>query len=73
MCTSEFRNSDSSAGISMPEIGDFSESPASFFDFHTAELNSEMIGVSALNATASSSFTTLGSLGKERTSTALLP
>lgn len=57
----------------MPDIGDFSESPASFFDFHTAELNSEMIGVSSLNAAASSSLIMLGSLGKERTSTALLP
>ena len=57
----------------MPDIGDFSESPASFFDFHTAELNSEKIGVSSLNAAASSSLIMLGSLGKERTSTALLP
>ncbi|SVD09998.1 uncharacterized protein METZ01_LOCUS362852, partial [marine metagenome] len=33
MRTSESLNSDSSEGTTMPEIGDFRESSASFFDF----------------------------------------
>ena len=73
MRTNESCNADSSLGTTMSEIGDFRESPESFFNFHTAELNSEMIGVSALNSAAASSSIIAGNLGKERTSTALLP
>ena len=43
--TRDSRNSESSEGIEIPEIGDFNEIPESFFAFHTSELNSEMIGV----------------------------
>jgi hypothetical protein len=58
--------------MTIPEIGDFSERPESFFNFHTIELNSEIIGVNALRASASSTLTIAGRRGKERTSTALL-
>ncbi len=73
MRTSESSSADNSEGMAIPEIGDLSEMPVSFFDFQTAELNSEIIGVRALMASASSPMAPVGRRGKNRTSTALLP
>jgi len=67
------RNSESSEGTEIPDIGDFNERPESFFAFHTSELNSEIIGVRERMEVASSGAINSGSLGKDRTSTALLP
>ena len=72
MRTSESSSADNSEGMAIPEIGDLSEMPVSFFDFQTVELNSEMIGVRALMASASSPTTPAGRRGNNRTSTALL-
>ena len=65
-------NADKLLVTTISEIGDFNESPESFFNFHTIELNSEIIGVNALRSSAPSSSTIAGKRGKERTSTALL-
>ena len=71
--TRDARKQESSEGTEIPEIGDFKESPESFFAFHTCELNSEIIGVRERMELASSGVISSGKRGKERTSTALLP
>ena len=64
---------DSSEGIDTPETGDFRDNPASFFSFHTIELNPEISGVRALKDSPSLPMVSEGSRGKERASTELLP
>ena len=69
--TSESSSIESSGGIEMLEIGDFRDKPESFFNFHTAELKSDIAGVRAFKASAPSPTAPAGKRGNERASTAL--